>query len=433
MFDPILIRSLGLFLPLIAAWLLWMWREPDRRQGATALLASLWNVPTLLLLHLLALRFGWWQFNAEGGLFLGIPIDLLLGWILLWGVVPALAFRRFPPLLVLWLMFGLDLLVMPLTEPVIQLGSNWLIGEVVGLVFCLLPAFLLARWTAEERHLIGRACLQFVIFSALTFWTLPTIILTLTGGSWAPFLSRATWINSLGLQLLVIPAVLGISALQEFVRRGNGTPLPYDPPQRLVRSGVYAYIANPMQFSMVLLLIGWGLMLESLWVSGAGLMALIYSAGLAAWDEGGDLAQRFGTDWSAYRRAVGPWWFRWQPASAEIPGQTRAKLYVASECGPCSELGGWFLTHQPVGLDILAAEDHPRHDLTRLTYDPCDGCPEEVGVAALARALEHLHLGWALIGWVIRLPVIIQFIQLIVDAVGGEPRLIRRRSEQINP
>ena len=44
------------------------------------------------------------------------------------------------------------------------------------------------------------------------------------------------------------------------------------------------------------------------------------------------------------------------------------------------------------------------------------------GVQALARALEHVHLGWAFVGWITRLPVLRSMIQLLVDAVGGGPR-----------
>jgi hypothetical protein len=43
---------------------------------------------------------------------------------------------------------------------------------------------------------------------------------------------------------------------------------------------------------------------------------------------------------------------------------------------------------------------------------------------AVARALEHVHLGWALLGWLLRLPVICQVAQLLADASGAEPRQI---------
>ena len=48
--------------------------------------------------------------------------------------------------------------------------------------------------------------------------------------------------------------MLGLSAVQEFVTRGRGTPIPFDPPRHIVTTGVYAYVANPMQLSAVLFL-----------------------------------------------------------------------------------------------------------------------------------------------------------------------------------
>ncbi len=44
----------------------------------------------------------------------------------------------------------------------------------------------------------------------------------------------------------------------------------------------------------------------------------------------------------------------------------------------------------------------------------------------LARALQHIHLGWPIIGWPMRLPLVLVLIQLLVDSVGGEPRPIEK-------
>ncbi len=115
------------------------------------------------------------------------------------------------------------------------------------------------------------------------------------------------------MQILAVPAVLGISAVCEFARRGGGTPVPFDPPKRLVTTGPYAYIANPMQTAMTLVFLGWGALLGSWWVIAAAAMAIVYSAGIAAWDEGRDLRARFGDRWIVYRRHVRPWWPRWRP------------------------------------------------------------------------------------------------------------------------
>ncbi len=423
----LLLRTVSLFGPITAALALWAFRRPGRTERAGLLLAFLWNLCGLAVLQLLARRLGWWAFSARGGLLLGMPVDLWLGWALLWGVIPALALPRFPLPGVLAVLLWLDLLLMPRGVPLLTLGPRWLMGETAGLLTCALPALLLARLTRDRRLLPVRAFFQIALFAGLVLFLLPEIILEQTGGSWAPLLTRPRWLLSIALQLLALPAVLGVSAVLELVRRGGGTPLPYDPPERLVTSGPYAYVANPMQVAAVLLLAGWGALLGSPWVAAGGVMAHLYGLGLAGWDEVGDLDRRFGRPWRAYRAAVRSWWPRlypWHPSL--LPGgPPPARLYLARGCGPCSELARWFARRRPVGLVLLAAEDHPRRALERLTYDPGDdasGAFEEEGIAAFARGLEHLHLGWALLGWAMRLPLVRPFLQLVADASGAGPR-----------
>ena len=172
--------------------------------------------------------------------------------------------------------------------------------------------------------------------------------------------------------------------------------MPFDPPRRLVTTGLYAYVRNPMQLSAVVLLLLLGVVLQNFWIAIAGVMAHIYSAGLAGWDEDEDLRQRFGAGWDAYRRGVRSWLPRlrpWHPTD-----QSPARLYVAETCGMCSEVGRWFQRRGATGLTIVPAETHPSRALTRITYEPGDGTRAVSGVEAVARALEHVHLGWAFIG-----------------------------------
>jgi protein-S-isoprenylcysteine O-methyltransferase Ste14 len=458
------VRALGLYLPIAVAGALWCCRQlaapkPLAKAGPAILLASAWNATALLMLHFVATRVGWWEFHATGGLFAGIPLDLYLGWIVLWGAVPVLAFPSTPLPLVAAAMFGIDLLVMPFCEPVVSLGPSWLIGEAAAVAVVLVPALCLARWTITDSHLDGRAVLQVVAFSGLVLLVIPEAVLEQTGGSWKPLLDRSPRWNVFFAQLLAIPAILGLSAVQEFVLRGQGTPIPYDPPKRLVTSGPYAYLANPMQLATLLVFLLYAVMLESPWMIGGSVMTLAYGVGLAGWHEDEDLAGRFGEPWVAYRRAVPRWWPRWRPfdASAGLkpcatgvapaglrPSATgfqagrqarRARLYVAHGCPTCRGVGAWLARQNPIALDIVAAELHPTRDLERLTYEPADeGQPEEEGVAALARALEHISFGWAFLGMFIRLPITRGFFQLLVDASGGHRRsfpvsAFRRRHE----
>jgi len=246
---------------------------------------------------------------------------------------------------------------------------------------------------------------------------LPTAIMARTGGSVPTFVGQTRWYLGTGLQVVALIAIPGLSAVQEFAQRGRGTPFPWDPPERLVTTGPYAYMANPMQVSMTLLMLAAGAILQSWWVAAAAVVAAVFGAGLAAWHEDAELTRRFGPAWSRYRAQVRPWLPRWRP---RVGSGDRAHLYFAETCTACSGLARWLRAREPAELDLLPAEGlqpPPR----RLTYVGTDGLVE-TGVRALGRALEHVNLALALVGWTIRLPVVGEFVQLVTDAIGGGPR-----------
>ena len=263
-----------------------------------------------------------------------------------------------------------------------------------------------------------RTALQAAAFVLMLLLLAPEAAFLVTGGGWDRLFTRPGWTNGLFAQAFFVLGLPGLAAAVEFARHG-GTPIPFDPPRSLVRTGPYAYLANPMQFSMALVLFAWGAWLESWWVASSAAVAVVYGAGFAKWSEAQDLEKRFGADWIRYRKSVRDWFPRKRPY-IEQP----ATLYVAGGCGRCSQVRRWFERRGPIGLVILDAECHPTRDLERITYAG-DGA-EEQGVAALARALEHIHLGWAVGGWAMRLPVVVQLLQLLVDASGGEAMLVRR-------
>jgi protein-S-isoprenylcysteine O-methyltransferase Ste14 len=425
--DPYLIvRAGALYITVMATAALWAWRRPNRRQMAGALMAALWNLPLILALHLLAVRLHWWHFEAQGGLLLGMPVELYLSWAWLWGAIPALAFPTAPLVLVLMFAAAADLILMPAGAPVIQLGPTWWLGELAGLALGVLPGQLLSRWTARGDHLIGRVCLQMLAFSGLILFVLPAMAIDGSGTAWVNPAARPAWQLSLFAQALAVPVLIGLAAVQEFVVRGGGTPVPFDPPRRLVTTGVYAYVRNPMQLSAVVLLLMWGFVLGNRWVSAAAVMAHLYSAGLAGWDEDEDLRQRFGSAWTAYRRGVRGWVPRLLPWYS--PGHQPARLYVSEQCSMCSEVGLWFRHRGVRHLAIVPAETHPSGELTRITYEDHEGTFRVTGVNAIARALGHLHFGWSVLGLLIGLPVISALVQLVADASGAGPRQIPRKA-----
>jgi len=339
----------------------------------------------------------------------------------LWAI-PGMAFPRLGITRVVTLAFIADLVLMPLATPTLQLTRTWIPGELVALTVALIPAQWLAQWTARDERLAGRVVLQMIAFVGIVGVVLPAMVIENTSGRWSNPVTWSPWRISLVLQLLAIPTLLGASAVQEFTTRGDGTPVPFDPPRRLVTSGLYAYVGNPMQISGVLGLLLLGVVLDNWWVSAAGLMAHVYSTGLAGWDEDDDLQRRFGVSWREYRRAVRRWWPRWRPWHS--PDAVPAVLYVSEYCGMCSEVAVWFHGRDASDLQIVAAERHPSQALTRITYVAPDGL-QVSGVAAISRALDHVHFGWAIAGAVMRFPVVCQLIQLLVDASGGGPRRIQ--------
>jgi hypothetical protein len=226
----------------------------------------------------------------------------------------------------------------------------------------------------------------------------------------------------ISVQALLVLALPGVSAVMEFAQRGRGTPIPYDPPRRLVTSGVYRYCANPMQISCAAVMLLWAALLQNGWLALAAAMAAIYSAGIARWDEAQDLARRFGDPWRNYREEVQDWRIRWRPYHAGPP----ARIYIASTCGPCSELRAWLERRNPLGLQIVEAETLPAGSIQRMRYLPEDGSSAVEGVRAVGRALEHINFGWTMAGAALRLPGVWHGVQLLMDASGLGPRTLGR-------
>ena len=424
------VRFMGLYLPIIAAFLVAFLRGKRKRIFPAALMGLVWTLPSLLAVQLLNLHFGWWTFNAFGGLLRGMPVDLYLGWAVLWGILPILSFDETGIAWVSAAFFGIDLLLMPACSPVVVLSHRWLIGELVALGLVLVPAQLFARWTINDTQVNARAVFHVLAAGGVFLFLIPEVLFAVRPGyRWDALLFEPAWLRNLELHGIALLGVVGVSAVQEFAQRGDGTPIPYDPPKRLVVSGLYRYISNPMQFSCVLVMTAWGTVLRNPCLAAVGIMSFLYSLGLAGWDEGEDMRVRFGKPWDEYRNNVKPWKPRLTPWHA--PGHPLARLYVAETCGPCSEVRRWFESHGAIWLQVVAAEDHPARDLKRITYDPMDGTDGDEGVGAFARALEHINLGWAFAGVCLRLPGIKHLVQMLLDASGLGPRFIPRRSHQL--
>ena len=184
----LLVRAASLYLTALVTLAVWIWRRPSRRAIAGAALACCCSIPAILALNVLA-ACGWWHLT-RGGCLLGTPVDLGVVWLALWGLIPALAFLTLRMAVVVLVALAIDLVLMPAAAPVVRLGPLWLAGEAIGLFAVLVPAQFLARWTACDQHLAGRALLQVIAFSGLMVFVLPAIVIEASLSAWVNSATR---------------------------------------------------------------------------------------------------------------------------------------------------------------------------------------------------------------------------------------------------
>ncbi len=114
--------------------------------------------------------------------------------------------------------------------------------------------------------------------------------------------------------LLVVLGLVGlVECVARFVLEGRGTPAPIAPTERLVASGLYRYVRNPMYLAVVGIVLGEGLMLGSrtLLAYGGAVWAVFHLFVIAIEEQ--TLRRQFGESYAAYRAAVGRWWPRLTP------------------------------------------------------------------------------------------------------------------------
>ena len=120
-------------------------------------------------------------------------------------------------------------------------------------------------------------------------------------------------IHWLGLILLVPGLAVIIWCFVDFVRRGYGTPAPYDPPRRLVIAGLYRHVRNPQYIGVLLVALGEAVFSGSLILLGyAALLAIGYHLFVRFYEEP-TLKRLFGEDYVRYTEAVPRWLPNIQP------------------------------------------------------------------------------------------------------------------------
>jgi protein-S-isoprenylcysteine O-methyltransferase Ste14 len=314
-------KLLILLIPAAAWILLFLSRTYSIREYSGSFLAYVWQMQATLVLNIVFPTIGLWQFSSVSPSFYGIPLDFIIGQAITLGAVNFLLLRNFGfylqltiGTLALYIIYGYSSIV--ITKPL------WSIGVSALSIISLIPSLLLAKWTAKDEQICLRSSIQSLSWACLLLWFFPASIFQQIGHSWTPFVSRPLWLNVLFLIPLILPAAILLSALRQFAVDGNGTAFPYDPPKTLVTSGVYAYLSNPMQLGICLLMAWWGVVIESYLVSFSSIIAVLLFIAFKDICNGSCAIGELDPNWVLYQKEVPKW----------IPRITRWQLPEEIRC-----------------------------------------------------------------------------------------------------
>ena len=153
---------------------------------------------------------------------------------------------------------------------------------------------------------LARTFVQIAVFWGLFLIVLPGAIVAVEH-RWGLALAVAPVVRIAGGVLLIAMSALGIWSATTMSRHGDGTPLPSAMPNRLVISGPYRFVRNPMALAGIAQGVAVGMLL------GSWLVVLYALGGSLVWNhlirphEEADLERRFGPEYEDYRERVRCW------------------------------------------------------------------------------------------------------------------------------
>jgi protein-S-isoprenylcysteine O-methyltransferase Ste14 len=121
----------------------------------------------------------------------------------------------------------------------------------------------------------------------------------------SPLVSRIA-----GAALIAAGAAALVSAFARFALQGLGTPAPIAPTERLVITGLYRHVRNPMYLAVASTILGqWLLLGRPVLLA----YAIVFGATVYAFVRGYEeptLLARYGSEYDRYRESVPGWWPR---------------------------------------------------------------------------------------------------------------------------
>lgn len=163
----------------------------------------------------------------------------------------------------------------------------------------------LAHSASNSRHTLHTGA-QMLAFWGLFLAVIPLVI-TLFERRWGLEVSIPVSIRIAGAVLLAAASALGVWSALAMASRGEGTPLPSATARKLVITGPYGLVRNPMAVAGISQGVAVGLLLGSWMVVAYALLgSLAWNWGVRPHEEA-DLEARFGSEYAEYRSRVRCW------------------------------------------------------------------------------------------------------------------------------
>lgn len=327
-----LVRLFALLLGFVAAYVGVHWLRPSVAALRAGIVAGGVQLCLGILLDCAGVHLGYWHYLVTDGLVLGVPADLHLAWALVWGVLFALysPSQRGSAVRYALLWWAITITADGLGAAHVQAlvthagGLAWLgidavmVGVLLMVTLWLYRSVLQANLAlpvgetsrsipaAPAKGVPLRSLLYLLLFGSFSVLFIPEQLLALSGKHLWPLPAGSLGSRFAWLVAAALPLSGAAWAVREFARSA-GTPLPYDPPQRLATSGPYAFVRNPMQLGVILAVGIMAAYYRSWWLLVYALDLALLSEVLFERYEAPELEARFGAAYTHYRSQVRRW------------------------------------------------------------------------------------------------------------------------------
>ena len=110
-----------------------------------------------------------------------------------------------------------------------------------------------------------------------------------------------------GAGIMLIGLLIMGHTIASFIRIGRGTLAPWSPTRKLVVTGMYAYVRNPMILGVIIVLLGEALAFASWRVLAWAVIVFVLNTLYFMYSEEPGLEKRFGEEYRSYQRRVPRW------------------------------------------------------------------------------------------------------------------------------